>query len=49
MGIIIRDKRNGTCLVLDIATLEAINLINKVVENILKHKPYNRSTPHLEF
>jgi len=38
MGIIIRDKRNGTCLVLDIANSEDINLINKEVENISKYK-----------
>jgi len=38
MGTIIRDNGNGTCLVVDIATLEDINLVNKEFDPILKYK-----------
>jgi hypothetical protein len=38
MSIIIRDNGKGTCLAVDIATLENINLINKEFENISKYE-----------
>jgi len=47
-NIIIRDNEKGTCLLIDVAISGDRNVIKKEAEKILKYRPYNRDTAHVE-
>ena len=46
--IIIRDNEKGTFMLIDIAIWGDRNVIKKEADKILKYRPYNRNTAHVD-
>ena len=46
--IIIRDNEKRTCMLIDVAISGDRNVIKKEAEKILKYRPYNGNTTHVE-